>query len=129
MGYKIKEKVLKDMFPDKQFIFMKKNGVTYISNDAVEVLVKHEKDLTLAEVKKTHVTNKFMIEKLKEQKKVDMLEVGKVIDEVFPVDIKEKIDKLIEEKNLPKDFVFQEKYFYLALKMIEEELKKELGIK
>lgn len=52
MKQNIKEKVLKDMFPDKHFVFLRKDGVDYISNDAVDILLKHEKDETIAEIKR-----------------------------------------------------------------------------
>ena len=59
---KIKEKVLKDLFPNKKFVFLKKDGVMYISNDAVDILLKHEKETTLAEVGKVidDFESKFM---------------------------------------------------------------------
>ena len=52
MKQNIKEKVLKDMFPNKTFIFLRKDGVNYISDDIVDILSKHKKDQTLAEVGK-----------------------------------------------------------------------------
>lgn len=65
---KIRKKVLKEIQSEIW------NGNIYLATSKTV-------DLTLAEVEKTHVTNEFMIKKLKEQKQVDMLEVGKVIDE------------------------------------------------
>ena len=46
------------------------------------IFVSKAIDLTLTEVEKTHVSNRFFLKKLKEQKEIDMLEVGKVIDEI-----------------------------------------------
>ena len=62
-----KEKVFKDLFPDKQFIMMKKKGIAYISNDAVDILLKHEKEKTLSEVKKMIEGRIEELEKVKQK--------------------------------------------------------------
>ena len=64
MTQNIKEKVLKDMFPNKTFIFLRKDGVNYISDDIVDILSKHKKDLFLAEVGKVIEKNIRYFEKL-----------------------------------------------------------------
>ncbi len=57
---KIKEKVLKDMFPNKKFIFLEKDGVSYISTDAVNIFYKEHKKKILSEVGKV-INKKFKV--------------------------------------------------------------------
>lgn len=53
-----------------------------------------------------------------------LAEVEKVIDEVLDSKKSKRIiDKSLKEKGIPKEFAFQEKYFYLAQDLIKEELK------
>ena len=56
--------------------------------------------------------------------KKKLAEIMKVIDEELDSKkSKEIIDKLLEEKGIPKEFAFQEKYFYTMIDEINKELK------
>lgn len=56
-----------------------------------------------------------------------LAEVEKVIDDVLDSKKSKKIiDKGLKEDGIPKEFAFQEKYFYLSQDFMKEEIKERL---
>jgi hypothetical protein len=104
-----KDKIIKDLFPEKKFIFTKINGIEYISKDIFEELMKQAKQKFKDAVKNTNKIKRHSCFWINEQELLKALG-EKMNKENFEISDKEKTafinglkDKIIVEVEAFKD--------------------------